>query len=144
VTFFVDTNVLVYAAGEGEYREPCLELLRAIAAGGAEGKTSTAVLEEAWHVELSGRAGTLSGLARRSYALFTPLLSVTDETVSLAFSLDGGALGANDRIHVATCVINGVDTIVTADAGFDGIRGLRRIDPLDRRALSDLAEQRSG
>jgi predicted nucleic acid-binding protein len=144
VTFFVDTNVLVYAAGEGEYREPCLELLRAIAAGQAEGKTSTAVLEEAWHVELSGRAGTLTGLARRSYALFTPLLPVTDETVSFALSLEGGPLGANDRIHVATCIVNGVDAIVTADTGFEGIGGLRRIDPLDRRALSDLVKQRSG
>lgn len=140
MSFFVDTNIVVYAAGQGEYREPCLELLRAVAAGRCEGRTSTAMVEEAWHLELSGRGGPLPGLARRTYAVFTPLLPVTDETVELALSLDAGALGANDRIHLATCRQHSIDTIVSADADFDQVKGIRRIDPLDREALSRLLE----
>lgn len=138
MSFFVDTNIVVFAAGQSEYREPCLELLRSIAAGGSQGRTSTAVVEEAWHLELSGRAGPLPGLARRAYAVFTPLLPVTDETVDLALSLDGGTLGANDRIHLATCLEHGIETIVSADSDFDRVRGIRRVDPLDRRALRRL------
>lgn len=138
MSFFVDTNVVIYAAGKSQYREPCLELLREIAAGRSEGRTSTAVIEEAWHVELSGRAGPLPGLARRTHAVFTPLLPVTDETVHLAFSLDGGPLGANDRIHLATCRQHDIETIVSADGGFDQVRGIRRVDPLDQRALRRL------
>lgn len=138
MTFLVDTNVLVYAASKSEHREPCLELLRAVGSGEADGRTSTAVVEEAWHLELSGRADFLAGLAERAYRLFTPLLPVTDETVARALALDVDGLGANDRIHVATCLENGVDTIVTADAAFDQVRAIRRVDPLDRRAVARL------
>lgn len=138
MAFFVDTNVLIYSTGEGERREPCIRILRAIGSGDADGRTSTAVLEEVWHLELSGRADFLAGAAARAYRIFTPLLPVTDEVVAAALSLDADGLGANDRIHVATCIENGIDTIVTADSDFDSVRGIRRVDPLDRRALSRL------
>lgn len=137
MTFFVDTNVVVYAATDGPYRESCLRILAA-AAQGAEARTSTVVLEEAWHVELSGRAGDLTGLAANAYTVFTPLLAVTDEVVDAALRLDAAGLGANDRIHAATCALNGIDVIVSADAGFDRLRSIRRIDPLDGRRLGRL------
>ncbi len=136
--FLVDANVVVYAAVPSEYRAPCLELLEAIARGDAEGRLSTAVLEEVWHVELSGRAGDLGGLARSAYDVFTPLLAVTDEVVALALELDTPGLGANDRIHAATCLVNDLGVIVTADAAFGSVRGLRRVDPLDARAVRRL------
>ena len=138
-SFFVDTNVVVYAATDGPYRDACLRVLEA-AARGAEARTSTAVLEEAWHVELSGRVGGLAGLAASAYTLFTPLLAVTDQIVDAALRLKASGIGANDRIHVATCALNGIDTIVSADAGFDGVRGVRRVDPLDARALARLLD----
>jgi predicted nucleic acid-binding protein len=138
VTFFVDSNVFVYSAGERDRREPCIELLRAIGSGRADGRTSTSVVEEVWHLELSGRAGPLAGLAHRAYRVFTPLLPVSDETVARALALDLERLGANDRIPVATYLENGIDTIVSADADFDSVRGLRRVDPLDGLALSLL------
>ena len=137
MAFFVDTNVVVYAATAGPYREASLRILDAVARG-AEARSSTAVLEEAWHVELSGRAGDVTGLAANAYALFTPLLAVTDAIVAAALRLRAPAIGANDRIHVATCAQNGIETIVTADAAFDTVRGLRRVDPLDGRALGRL------
>jgi len=137
-TFFVDANVVVYTATVGRYHESCSTLLDAIADGKAEGRMSTAVLEEIWHLELSGKAGLLAGLAASAYAAFTPLLPVTDETVELALCLDARPLGANDRIHLATCRQHSIDTIVTADVDFNGVPGIHRVDPLDRRALSEL------
>ena len=137
MAFFVDTNVVVYAAIEGPYREPCLRILDAISRG-AEARTSTAVIEEVWHIELSGRAGDLAGLAVNAYTLFTPLLAVTDDVVDTALRLRPTGIGANDRIHVAACALNGIDTIVTADEGFERVRGIRRVDPLDGRALARL------
>ncbi|MGH3133214.1 MAG: type II toxin-antitoxin system VapC family toxin [Gaiellaceae bacterium] len=136
MTFFVDANVVVYAATEGPYHDSCVDILGAIAVGEADGRTSTAVLEEVWHVELSGRAGDLSGLAENAYTIFTPLLTVDDEVVGSALGLSTVTLGANDRIHVATCALHEIDTIVSADTDFDRVRGLRRVDPLDRRALA--------
>lgn len=136
--FFVDANIVVYAAAEGPHHASCRELLLAITEQQADGRISTAVLEEIWHVELSKKAGELPGLTASAYTLFTPLLPVTDETVELALSLDADPLGANDRIHAATCIQHGIDTIVTADAAFDQIRAIRRVDPLDRRAVTRL------
>ncbi|MBA2643689.1 MAG: type II toxin-antitoxin system VapC family toxin [Actinobacteria bacterium] len=138
MAFFVDANIVVYAGSDGPQHPSCREVLLAITEERADGRTSTAVLEEIWHIELSRKAGDVTGLTRSTYALFTPLLPITDETVERALSLDGGRLGANDRIHVATCALNGIDTIVSADADFDGIGGLRRVDPLDRRAVTRL------
>jgi predicted nucleic acid-binding protein len=99
---------------------------------------STAVLEEVWHVELSGRAGDLSGLARRAYTTFTPLLPVSDQTISVALALDAPQLGANDRIHAATCIENAIGPIATVDAAFETVRGLQRVDPLDEAGVVAL------
>jgi predicted nucleic acid-binding protein len=135
VTFFVDANIIVYAATVSEYRDPCARVLEAIALGEADGRTSPAVLEEVWFVERSGRAGRLDGLARHAYAVFTPLLPVTDEAFRLALSVRKRELGPADRLHVGTCRSHGIDVVVTADTAFGGLRGLRRVDPLDARGL---------
>ncbi len=137
MTFFVDANVLLYAAVDCEQRDACAEVLRAVVAG-ADGRTSAAVLKEVWHIERSGRLGVLDGLAERSYRLFSPLLPVTDEAFGKALVLDVPRLGANDRLHVGTCFTNGIESIVTADRGFDSVRGIRRVDPLDASARRRL------
>jgi len=138
VTFLVDANIIVYAAIPSEYRAACLEVLAAVAAGRADGKISTAVLEEVWHLELSGRVGSIRGLADRAYRAFTPLLPVTDDIVARALRLDARGLGSNDRIHVATAVANGIETILSADTDFDRVRAIRRVDPLEKRAVTRL------
>jgi predicted nucleic acid-binding protein len=141
MTFFVDANVIVYSAVESEYQAPCLALLQAIVAG-ADGRTSPAVLEEVWHIERSGRAGDMTGLAERAYRIFTPLLAVTDEALRLALALDAGRAGTNDRVHAGTCLAHDIATIVTADRGFDAVAELRRVDPLDADDLDALLPAR--
>jgi predicted nucleic acid-binding protein len=138
VTFFVDTNVIIYAAAESPYREPCMEILAAVASG-AGGRTSTAVLEELWHIERSVRIAGLDGITDRAYRVFTPLLPVTDRALRSALDLQApNGLGTNDRVHVGTCIDHGITVIATADASFVGLGALRRVDPLDddqRRGL---------
>lgn len=56
--------------------------------------------------------------------------------------LDAPRLGANDRLHVGTCFVNGIESIVTADRGFDSVRGIRRVDPLDAAARRRLLRTR--
>lgn len=138
MSFLLDANVLIYSALDSEYRAPCLEILDAIAHRTADGRISTAVFEEIWHIELSGRAGRIGGLAARSYTLFTPLLPVTDAVVARALALEATHLGTNDRIHAATALVNGIKTVVSADVDFDGVPGLRRIDPRDVTAVRKL------
>lgn len=141
MSFFVDANVVVYAAVDGEYRDACVELLEAIV-DGADGRTSAAVLEEVWHIERSGRLGRLDGLAERAHRIFSPLLAVTDEAFARALAIDVPQLGTNDRLHAGTCAVHGIATIVTADRGFDAASGLRRVDPLDAAARRRLVHTR--
>ncbi|MGA9875668.1 MAG: type II toxin-antitoxin system VapC family toxin [Solirubrobacteraceae bacterium] len=138
MTFFVDANISIYTWLPTAYREPCLEILAAIAAGDAAGCTSTAAIEEVWHFELSERALDVTGMTADAYALFKPLLSVTDDIFRDALALSTTRIGANDRIHVATCLANGIDTILSADRAFDAVERLRRVDPLDQAAVAEL------
>ena len=139
MTFFVDANIIIYSAGQSPYADPCGDLLEAIAQGQTDGRTSTAVLEEVWHQELSGRLTNLNGLTRQSFIAFTPLLPVTDEAFHAALSLPAEPnLGTNDRLHVGTCQAHGIDVIVSADSDFDRVRSIHRVDPLDRSAMRRL------
>lgn len=137
MTFFVDANVVLYTAGRSEYREPCLDVLRAIGRG-ADGRTSAFVLEEVWHLQRSRRLGDLGTITEDAFELFSPLLQVTDQAFAHALAFDGAGIGTADRVHAGTCIAHDIDTIVTADRGFDAVRGLRRVDPLDARAVRRL------
>ena len=129
--FFIDTNVFVYAVRESEQQAGAAATLEALGAGRARAVTSTAVVEELWHLELSGRIPELTGGTDAIFTLLRPILSVTDEIVAAAFDVKVHGLGANDRVHVATCQVNGIDTMLSADRGFDAAPGLRRVDPAD-------------
>lgn len=109
-----------------------------MASGKIHGRTSTACLEEVWHIERSGRAGDLNGLALNAYKVFTPLLTVTDEAFRWALRLEAPGLGPNDRLHVGTCLDHGIQVILSADSGFDGVEGITRVDPADRETVDTL------
>lgn len=138
MTFFVDANPMIYAAGNGPAAESCLRVLEAIAAGEADGRTSAAALEEAWHVSLRDHQGRLDGLVESALTIFSPLLPVTEDVFRRAFALETTAIGANDRLHVATCMVEEIDTILSADRGFDEVAGMRRVDPFDAAAVEQL------
>jgi PIN domain len=88
--------------------------------------------------ETPARAPAIAGMTADAYALFKPLLSVTDDIFRDALALPNVRIGANDRMHVATCLANGIDTIVSADRDFDTVEQLRRVDPLDAPAVEEL------
>ena len=137
--FFVDTNVLVYAAAaDSPYQPGSAAVIEALGAGTASAATSTAVLEELWHLELTGRVPGLDGVTEAAFTLLRPVLAVTDDIFAAALELDAGKLGANDRIHVATCHAHGIPAILTADRGFDAAPALRRVDPADLPAVHAL------
>jgi predicted nucleic acid-binding protein len=47
-------------------------------------------------------------------------------------------LTPKDRLHVGTCVTNQIDAVLTADRAFDGIKGIRRVDPFDTAAVEEM------
>jgi predicted nucleic acid-binding protein len=138
VIFFVDANAILYSAVEGEARANCHRVLKAIAAGEVEGRTSPAVLEEVWHVSMRSFGGALNDLVGKALAVFYPLLPVTEAALAHALSMPDSELGAKDRLHVGTCATHEIDTVLSADRAFDGIAGIRRVDPFDDAAVVEL------
>jgi predicted nucleic acid-binding protein len=138
MTFFVDANAIIYSALEGPGREPCLRVLKAVAAGDAQGRTSPAVLEEVWHVALRRYPGQLNGLVESALTIFSPLLPVTEEALKQALAVGGSALGPNDKLHLGTCRTEGIKVVLSADRAFDQAAGIKRVDPLDPAAVERL------
>lgn len=139
MSFFIDANVLVYsAAAHTERGRACAGILRAVAVRKAPGRTSTAALEEVWDLERRGRVAGLEGLTDRAFELLTPLLPVTDQVFATALQLKAGDAGTNDRLHLACCLLNDIEAIVSSDRALDGPHGVRRVDPMDQEAVQAL------
>lgn len=135
--YFLDVNVLMYAAGrEHTYKQPSLRVLASIEAG----VLSVAVDAEIFQ-ELLYRY-TAIGLADRGLELAHALLDyhpiilgLTEPDVKLSLDIfarfrDKG-VGPRDALHAAVMLNNGVDRIISTDRDFDVITGITRLDPRD-------------
>ena len=130
---FVDTNVLMYAAGgDHPLRDACRAIVRQIGDRGVAATTSTEVVQEILHryLAIGRRAGGLD-LVDRTLDLFAPVLPITHAMVrrlpDLASRYPG--LTARDLVHIATCIHEGIPEILSTDRGFDDVAEVRRIDP---------------
>jgi uncharacterized protein len=142
VSFFVDTAVIMYAAGsEHRLRAPCQQLLRWVVEGGVDGVTSAEVIQEILHRFTARGDATLgAAMARHALEVFAPVLPITHEVMRRMPDLivEHPHLAARDVVHVATCQETEIGTIVSPDRGFDTVTGLVRVDPADEQALTRL------
>lgn len=131
----IDTNVFLYArGGEHPYRLSCRQVLAGVANGRIHVAASVELVKEYLHVLLRrgvdrqhvaneaaaiGRQCTLHGFDAQVLTLTLTLLRTNDH------------LGARDAVHAATALTHGIDAVLSADRVFDGIDGLRRVDPTD-------------
>lgn len=136
MTLFIDTAVIMYAAGsEHPLKRPSQEILRLVADGELDAVTSVEVVQEIIHRFVALRRPAHGArIARDALDLFAPVLPITHATMrrmpDLVEQYDG--LAARDLLHVATCLEEGIDEIVSPDRGFDAVAGLRRIAPESR------------
>ena len=113
-------------------REPSREVMRRVRDGELDATTSVEVVQEVLHRYRSiGRTEGGIALATQVLDTFAPVLPVTHavmrRTVLLADRYP--RLSSRDLVHVATCIIEGIETIITPDTGFDEVTEVRRIDP---------------
>jgi len=140
VTLFLDTAVIMYAAG-GDHRlkQPCAAILTRVAAGELGGVISAEVIQEIAHRFVhAGEPARASELVTHALDLFAPVIPIGNPVVARLPGLIGRYpdLQARDLIHVATCLEERIDAIVTPDRAFDGVAELVRIDPTDTAALT--------
>jgi uncharacterized protein len=134
VTLFVDAAVLMYAAGaEHPYRSSCRAIVEAIRDGEVDATTSVEVVQELVHRFVSiGRSDLARDLSKEALALFAPVLPITHAVMRRVPDLVARypTLDARDLVHVATCIHEGINEIISADRGYDPVTEVRRIDPL--------------
>ena len=134
MTVFIDTSVLMYAAGDDHpLRRPCVDILDRVTSGTVAAVTSTEVVQEIVHRYRSiGRSETAIRVATLAMDMFAPVLPITHAVVRRLPNLAERypSLQTRDLVHVATCVHEGITEIISADRGFDQVAELRRIDPL--------------
>ncbi len=133
MTLFLDTAVFMYAGGrEHPLRAPCRAILERVVAGALEATTSAEVVQEILHRFVAiGRPEVGAAMARDVLDAFEPVLPVTHGVMRRMPDLLGRypALSARDLVHVATCLEEGIEAIVSPDRGFDQVPEIRRIDP---------------
>ncbi|MGH3182095.1 MAG: PIN domain-containing protein [Streptosporangiaceae bacterium] len=129
----LDTTVLVYAVGADHLlREPCQQLIRAIADGTILATTTIEVIQEFTHVRARRRdRKDAAELARDYIELLSPLLIVeeTDLREGLRLYEEGAGFGSFDAVLAAAAHAAGADALVSADTGFSGIAAIRHVIP---------------
>lgn len=134
-SFSYDTAVFLYARGrEHHYRAPCRQLLERVRAEQIQGHASVEVVQEYTHVLL--RRGHPPGqvtAAARDVAAICTLQPFDEKILHAALDLIDHVprLGMRDAVHAATALLLPQPAIVAADRIFDGVPGLRRVDPSD-------------
>jgi uncharacterized protein len=134
VTVFIDTAVIMYAAGgEHPLRGPCGRIIAGIGDGEIDAVTSVEVIQEIFHRFLSVRRPDMArAQATEALDLFAPVLLLTHALMRRVPELAQKypSLSARDLVHVATCIHEGITDIISPDRGFDQVAEVRRIDPM--------------
>ena len=129
----LDTTVLVYAVGtDHPLREPCRQLIRAIAGGTILATTTIEVIQEFTHVRARRRdRKDAANLARDYIELLSPLLVVeeTDLRDGLRLFEEGTGFGSFDAVLAAAARAAGAEALVSADTGFLGITAIKHVIP---------------
>jgi uncharacterized protein len=141
--FLFDTSVFVYAlGGEHPYREPCRAIMRDGQRGRLEAEASVELIHEFAYVrQRHGRSRSAAAADARDIAATSRLHAVQPDDIERALDLwsEYESLDMRDAIFAAQALNRGIDAILSSDRGFDGIRGLERVDPADTAAVASLS-----
>jgi predicted nucleic acid-binding protein len=137
----LDTTVLVYAKGQDHpLRDPCRDLIAAIAGRRIEATTTVEVIQEFVHVRARHRDRSDAAALGRDYAeLLAPLLrpDVEDLRSGLAMFERTDELGPFDAVLAACAARRAVSALVSADSGFAVVSEISHVIP-DRAGLDIL------
>jgi len=143
--YILDTTVLVYAKGsEHPFREPCRQLIAAVAEGSVQATTTVEAIQEFVHVRARRRDRADAAALGRDYAdLLSPLLTIGTEDLERGLALyeRSEGLGAFDAVLAAAAEAAGARALVSADTGFAELRTLQHIVP-DAAGLQRLKADR--
>lgn len=137
----LDTTVLVYAKGaDHPFRDPCRELIAAIADGSVQATTSVEAIQELVHVRARRRSRADAAAVGRDYAeLLSPLLEVSRDHLRQGLDLFERSqwLGAFDAVLAAAAADSGASALVSTDTDFAALAEISHVVP-DAAGVADL------
>jgi predicted nucleic acid-binding protein len=134
-SYFIDTNIFIYAAG-GPHRlkQACIDILRVAASSSTEMKTSAEVVQEILHrYSITGQRNYGNVLATKILGVFQPVIPVEHRDILLATELltHYQKINSRDAVHASVALNRGIKHIISADNHFDTIKEIVRVDPAD-------------
>ena|SRR3990172_4674177 len=133
--FYLDSNVVFYSViSDREFGESCARILREVDDGSIRVAASVLVVAElANAVRKIGRAREMERVAAALTSLPVRFQDLTESLVMEGVRIArSSGISPYDGIHAATMAALGIQTILSADADFDKVPGIRRIDPRHR------------
>ncbi|MFZ0834409.1 MAG: type II toxin-antitoxin system VapC family toxin [Mycobacterium sp.] len=129
----LDTTVLVYAKGaDHPLRDPCRDLVAAIADERINATTTAEVIQEFVHVRARRRERSDAAALGRDYAeLLSPLLTITRDDLYRGLMLfeTSRGLGAFDAVLATAAATAGASALVSADTAFARLPGISHVIP---------------
>lgn len=131
----VDTNVFLYAlGGPHPYAEPCRRIVALAGDGGIDMEAPVDLVQEILHHRArrlgDRRRAATEALAAAALCRLHPV-EPRDSSAAAELFADSDRLSARDAVFAAIAIRHGLDAILSADSDFDGLSGLRRLDPAD-------------
>ena len=131
---FIDANVPIYASGRDHpYKQPCSRILRIAAYDPDSFVTDAEVLQELVHLYLSSRRWPLGrdvalAFAEAMRGRIEPVLA-EDVTWAMHLADYNPDVSSRDLLHASVMRRLGSTSIISADADFDRLQGIDRLDP---------------
>ena len=133
---FIDSNVFIYAAqAHPQFGEACKKILQDIESGKIQATTTVLnIAEVAEFIERNDNRKASINVIELLLALPMDVEDVVKEHEIDALSIFS-ALKANyfDTVFVAVMKEKFIDTIITNDSHFEGVKGIKVIKPLEYR-----------
>ena len=146
---FIDANVPIYASGrKNPNKEPCVRILMMAAENPSSFVTDAEVLQELMHRYLSLRRWALGrevlqGFADLMQGRIEPVHG-GDTLLATRLADTHTGISARDLLHTAVMQRLGTDRIISADADFDRLPGVTRLDPARVREWGNSVLERGG
>lgn len=131
---FVDANIIMYVVGEEHpLRQPCQDALARIAGGQVQAVASCEVHQEILHRYTALRHPEKARQVSQKLEIAIPhALPITMQDIARARQLMKRypTLPARDLLHAAVMLNHDITQILSADAHFDQMEEVERLDPV--------------
>ena len=134
---FLDTAPLLFTVGDPHPdRAASRQLLAAAQRGELRLHVSAEAVQEFAHHRLRRTTRAEAVAQTRDVLALCDVHAMGGEVLRRALALlETTPLRGRDAIHAATALSQGFDHIITTDADFDAVPGLRRVAPLDAGSI---------